>query len=658
LEYRKEIDGLRALAVLPVILFHGGISGFSGGYIGVDIFFVISGYLITSIILDEIKRNDFSIINFYERRARRILPALSVVLICTTIAAYILMPPALLKSYSNSLVSVTTFSSNIYFYVTSGYFETASNEKPLLHTWSLAVEEQYYLFFPIMIALLWSFGKRTLISILVSVTSISLLLAQFLSYRNAIDANFYLIFSRAWELFFGSLIAFLPLNKWNIKQSQREIISILGLMLIIYSILFFNNATPFPSIYTLLPVLGTCFIIIFSDSTSYVGRLLSKKVLVSIGLISYSLYLWHQPLFAFLRLKSVGEPSAIKFIFAIFLTFILSYLSWKYVERPFRNKLKFTRHNIFKYSALSIIVFLSIGLTGNITKGFEGRFDTQNYADSIKYSPKRDKCHTKGSNYLPASSACTYFGKNITWASFGDSHTVEPAYALAKSLELNDIGLLHLSFSGCPPSLLFKVDLPGCTKWINESLTYLENKKNITNVLLGFRYSAYLFGDQLDSYPNIPNKNPKNKDTGLVANSTAKMAREIYWKSFQKIVSRLLNAGKTIYILYPIPELPMDIHKAVSPFSILSNSPTINLEKTTPSNYYFNRNKFIINKLDSLVYGAKLHAIKPFDIICDENYCPAIKDNKALYFDDNHLSLNGAELLVKSIQIENPTPTK
>ena len=175
MKYRKEIDGLRAVAVLPVILFHGGFSVFSGGYIGVDIFFVISGYLITSIILDEKTNNIFSIISFYERRARRILPALSIVLFFTTIAAFILMPANLLTSYSKSLFSVATFSSNVFFFLTSGYFSTAADEKPLLHTWSLAVEEQYYIFFPIIVSALWYLGKTRLIYIISAICFISLM---------------------------------------------------------------------------------------------------------------------------------------------------------------------------------------------------------------------------------------------------------------------------------------------------------------------------------------------------------------------------------------------------------------------------------------------------------------------------------------------------
>jgi peptidoglycan/LPS O-acetylase OafA/YrhL len=424
LQYRKEIDGLRAIAVLPVILFHGGVFGFSGGYVGVDIFFVISGYLITLIIIDERDRNQFSIINFYERRARRILPALSIVLLFTTITAFILMPADLLMSYSQSLVSVASFASNILFYQTSDYFSTASGEKPLLHTWSLAVEEQYYIFFPVMVTAFWFIGKKYLLSIIALLSVISLLYSQYISGIGEVDANFYLIFSRVWELFFGSLIAFSNLHTLSIRRWGKDIVGIVGLSLIFYSLIYFDKQTPFPGIYTLIPVLGTGVIIAFIDNTTYVGRFLSNKLFVAIGLISYSLYLWHQPVFAFLRLKTIREPQPIMFVWAIALIFALSYLSYKFVEKPFRNKSAIPRASIFRYSTVSIALILAIGLLGHFYKGFENRFRNNIYTDTIEFSPKRDECHTKGKQYLKPNNACRYFGRNITWASFGDSHTV------------------------------------------------------------------------------------------------------------------------------------------------------------------------------------------------------------------------------------------
>ncbi len=659
LQYRKEIDGLRAIAVLPVILFHGGFSWVSGGYIGVDIFFVISGYLITSIIIEELGKNQFSIRNFYERRARRILPALSVVLLVTTIAAYLLMPAYLLKSYSQSLISVATFSSNIFFYLTSGYFSTASDEKPLLHTWSLAVEEQYYIFFPLILSALWFSGKKRIIYLLITLSIVSLFVSEYLSKTGETDANFYLIFSRAWELFFGSLIAFINIQNMSVEKWKKDIGGIFGLLLIFYSIVFFDENTVFPGFYALIPVLGTCAIIVFSDNTTIIGRFLSNKLFVSIGLISYSLYLWHQPLFAFLRLKTTGEPHSAFFIGAIAITFVFSFLSYQYIEKPFRNKSAIPRKLISKFSVASIGLILLIGGLGHIFNGFANRFENNIYAKTVKFSPKRHECHTKGKNYLKPEDACSYFGANVTWASFGDSHTVEPAYALAKILKKNDIGLKQLSFSGCPPALLFDVKKPGCSNWIKESLLYLEKSTTIQNVLLGFRYSAFLYGSQLGLYPEIPDRRSVELFIGPNLRLKKQDAREVYWKSLDEIINRLLIAGKNVYLIYPIPELPMHINKAITPFSVFAQHSWLDLEKTLTSNYYMNRNKFIINKLNSLHYDNNLHAIKPFDILCTSQYCPAISKGEALYFDDNHLSVVGATKLIKAgISFDYSIPNK
>lgn len=647
--YRKEIDGLRAIAVMPVIFFHAGFSGFSGGYVGVDIFFVISGYLITSILLKELENDKFSLLNFYERRARRILPALSAVLIVTTLAAFCLMPAELLKSYSQSVVSVVTFSSNVFFYLTNGYFSTASDEKPLLHTWSLAVEEQYYLFFPILISALWLQGKKYLYNVIFIMTVMSLFSAQYLVMNNHVDANFYLIFSRAWELFVGSLIAFGKPTNTTDKRVRNELGGIVGLLLISYSILTFSHETPFPSFYTLMPVLGTGLIIRFAHAQTYIGRFLCKKIFVSIGLISYSLYLWHQPIFAFLRLKTIGEPQQSWFYLAVFVTFVFAVTSYWFIEKPFRNKSTYSKNVIFKLSGISLSLLFLLGVLGHVGNGFEGRFPDNKFTASIKFSPKREACHTQGRAFLKPSAACRYFGKEVKWASFGDSHVVEPTYALAKRLETNDLGILHLSFSACPPALLFDVNVEGCSEWIKQSLAYLENNKAITNVLLGFRYSEFLFGEQQHKYPELPNISPKNRIKVAQKDLSAAELREIYWRSLYAIVQRLLSAGKTVHLMYPIPEMPLHVDKAISPFSIFGDKSMLDLEQSVSKGYYMRRNEFIINKLNSLAFGDKLYPIKSFERLCGNSYCSIIRKGSALYFDDNHLSLTGAALLMGDI---------
>jgi peptidoglycan/LPS O-acetylase OafA/YrhL len=376
MEYRREIDGLRALAVVPVVLFHAGFQAFSGGYVGVDIFFVISGYLITSIILTELSAGQFSLINFYERRARRILPALYfVMLVCLPFAWLWLLPTDLLD-FSKSLIAVSTFSSNILFWRSSGYFESASELKPLLHTWSLAVEEQYYLFFPVLLMLSWRLGIRTIVFSLITMTVASLCYAQLKVSANPSFA-FFLLLTRGWEILIGALIAFaLPLyqKRGSFNLWLGQLLSLVGLGLIIFSILSFNKNTPSPSAYTLLPTLGAALIIIFSSSKNFVGICLSSKPMVGLGLISYSSYLWHQPLLAFARHRSIEQmPSEILFSLICFLTFVIGYLSWRYVEKPFRNRNYITRFNLLLACGFFSLFFVIIGYVGYAQKGFASR---------------------------------------------------------------------------------------------------------------------------------------------------------------------------------------------------------------------------------------------------------------------------------------------
>ena len=305
MDYRREIDGLRALAVLPVIFFHAGFPTFRGGFVGVDVFFVISGYLITTIILAELEQGKFSIINFYERRARRILPALFLVMFVCLPLAWLWLLPQEMKSFSQSLVAVSAFASNVLFWRTSGYFETAAELKPLLHTWSLAVEEQYYLLFPVFLMLTWRLGKRWIVGLLACVFVVSLAAAQW----NAVakpTATFFLLPTRGWELLVGAFVA-LYFSKDRNKIPAKllcEVGGAVGFVLITYSIFAFDKQTPFPSFYALVPTIGTALIILYATQSTLVGQLLGNRVCVGVGLISYSAYLWHQPLFAFARLST------------------------------------------------------------------------------------------------------------------------------------------------------------------------------------------------------------------------------------------------------------------------------------------------------------------------------------------------------------------
>jgi len=383
MKYRPEIDGLRALAVIPVILVHSGFELFSGGFIGVDLFFVISGYLITTIIIEDIEKKKFSIINFYERRARRILPALFFVMLVCIPFAWAWMLPDPLENFGQSLVASVLFVNNVLLLITSGYWELASEFKPLLHTWSLGVEEQYYLFFPLFLMFVWRFAKKYLLTLIIAITVISLALSEY-GWREYPNANFYLIITRAWELFVGAVAALIIL-RYGVKGNN--FLSTLGLFAILLSILVFSENTPFPSLYALVPVFGVVLIILYADTGTFVARWLSLKLFVGMGLISYSAYLWHQPLLSFSKIYSQKAPTLLTNFFLILVTFFFAILSWHYVEKPFRKKEAVSR-NFFFYStiivAITIIIF---GYSAHKTHGFALRvFDNTSKPDEMYIS--------------------------------------------------------------------------------------------------------------------------------------------------------------------------------------------------------------------------------------------------------------------------------
>lgn len=375
MQYRREIDGLRAVAVVPVILFHAGLSLFSGGYVGVDVFFVISGYLITGIIFNEMLDGKFTFSGFYERRARRLLPALFLVLLCSIPAAWFLLFPSDMRDFARSLRAVPVFISNFYFYQSSGYFDGAAELKPLLHTWSLAVEEQFYLFFPAFLLAALRFGIRWAVALMLVVLSVSFLLAEVGSVAHQ-AAAFYLLPFRIWELLVGGLLAVYHFSrKTPSGRFHAQAGSFIGIAMILAATFLLDDSTPFPGRYALLPVLGTALIIHFATPETYVGKILGSRILVGIGLVSYSAYLWHQSIFAFFRHAFSGHPSIEEMLALILLTFFLAYLSWRFVEAPFRNRNFLSRKKIFSLSLVFSLIIILLGEWGAATKGFVDRYD-------------------------------------------------------------------------------------------------------------------------------------------------------------------------------------------------------------------------------------------------------------------------------------------
>jgi peptidoglycan/LPS O-acetylase OafA/YrhL len=454
LHYRKEIDGLRACAIIPVILFHSGMQTMSGGFIGVDVFFVISGYLITTLIASERQLGTFSVLTFYERRARRILPALFLVMFFSIPFAWLWLLPADRKMFSASIGAITLFSSNIVFWQEADYFGTAAELKPLLHTWSLAVEEQYYVLFPALLAFVWRLGRRWVV-ILLALLMIASYMAAFWASRTHPTLSFFLLPTRAWEILTGALVAFFLATNGESMRKKRigEIPSLLGICSIAGSALLLDRYFPYPSQYTVIPVLGTVLVIVFATPETLVGRLLGSPPVVGIGLISYSAYLWHQPLFAFARNYSVDEPSGSLMAVLAIAALFLGYLSWKFIETPFRvrGQRGFTRKQVFALGLGCSAIFLVVGFAGYVTNGFETNSE-RTLASYAKYPHKNyDKdgvcLLAYYQTYKDFSTQCAppnSVGGTLIW---GDSYAAALSFGLRKYFPK----LIQYTANGCPP---------------------------------------------------------------------------------------------------------------------------------------------------------------------------------------------------------------
>lgn len=462
--YRPEIDGLRAIAVGAVILYHAQITTldyqhFKGGFIGVDIFFVISGYLITSIILRELlSTGSFSFKNFYERRARRILPALIVVMLVSLPFSWMYLLPSSLIDFSKSVLYSLGFSSNFYFFLSGQIYGAESGLlKPFLHTWSLSVEEQFYILFPIILFITFKYTKKYLLHVLIFGFIISLGLADWLSKDNSF-LNFYILPTRGWEVLAGSLLAYFEITlgyRCRIKILNLILPSV-GLILIGHSILFFNDEMFHPSLYTLTPIIGACLIIWFSNKNEIITRILSTKLFVGIGLISYSLYLWHYPIFAFSRVTAFTEGIIYKKLILAILILFLSVISYYFIEKPFRSiKLNFKKALIMICTLIIIIITFSTyilhkeGKLNQINVLAEKQVMSPLYRSECKFSNSSSN-FLKDKLFIKDLKNCKKKLKKFILI-IGDSHSIDIFNSISKISDDKEF-IIGLTKMGCRPS--------------------------------------------------------------------------------------------------------------------------------------------------------------------------------------------------------------
>ena len=623
ISYRPEIDGLRAIAVGLVVLYHAqitilGIKPFQGGFVGVDIFFVISGYLITSIILKEIIfTGTFSFQYFYERRIRRIIPALLFVILISLPFSYLILLPHNLIEFSKSIFFSIGFSSNFYFHYSGQEYNGPNNLLlPFLHTWSLSVEEQYYIIFPLILMIAFRYLRKYLLTILVIGFVFSFAMANLITKDNP-SISFYFLHTRMWEMLSGSILAYMQIVKG--VKNEKKILSIifpfLGLCLIGFSSFFFNDKILHPSFYTLIPVSGACLFIWFSNKREITYKILSSKLFVSVGLISYSIYLWHYPIFSFYRIFSSEFPIFSLIcdkILIIFLIILFSLITYFFIEKPFRKKnIKFDK--IIKLLFVKLIIILIFITVSFFTKGFQFRVP-----DEIKdkifflnfYDPLYRNCFTKFNYKTDDYCKDTQFKKNIFI--LGDSRS---AYLL------NDLKIkvnkekINLNILTMPKG---RVDF---------SNTPLQNF--IIKNLLEIKNSFIVISGAYNTKQNNFNFLEKTQD-------------------FINLFEKLKKNNNQIIFVQPLP-IP-DYH----PYSTSQASMRLvkKIKKNNIKDLKFDKKDY----LDSLKYYLifkdvisqkfeNVHFLKVEDLFCDFDFCYTIKDGYILFDDPLHPSAFSVKLI-------------
>ena len=622
MKYRAEIDGLRALAVIPVILFHAGFEWFSGGFVGVDVFFVISGYLITTIIISEMAEGKFSMVNFYERRARRILPALFFVMAACLPFAWLWLTPSDLKDFGQSLIAVSFFSSNMLFWLESGYFDTAAELKPLLHTWSLAVEEQYYILFPIFLMLTWRLGVKWISIILSFVFLLSLGLAvlgtQYVTNPQITSGTFFLLPARGWELLVGVFAAFYLKYKTHPKsRTFNQILSLLGFSMIAYSIIVFDETTPFPSLYALIPTIGTGLLILCAVPKTIVHNLLSLKAIVGIGLISYSAYLWHQPLLAFARHRAVGDISEVLLLILCSASLVMAWLSWRFVEKPFRNKHVFSRKFIFVFSIAGMIIISAIGIYADVKNGWFDYVTTENL-DITSGDIGHDEFHLYVKENYPLCSDEVILSKAPVWdglircqqssdnapdvAIFGDSHAEHLFLGLNAESNNDYIYLIRGgdAFAG-EETHQYLVD-------------YIVNNTEVKTVI----YSIY-WHEKYDRY-----------------------GEDVLNERLTQTLNLFSQAGKNLIIVADVPDFIFDAKFCyyVKMFNEKKHKCGISI-----SEFQSQRRYLPILKRIASDFGAEL--LDPSVLFCGDEECNMVKDRTILYRDNDHINIPASIMVGK-----------
>ena len=651
--YRPDIDGLRAIAVSAVVLYHGKFTGFSGGFVGVDVFFVISGFLISSIILADIDQDRFSIMAFYERRIRRIFPALFVILLFSFIVSSVIFLPGQFVDFARSATAISFFISNIAFDQGAGYFGGAAEHNPLLHTWSLSVEEQFYVVFPIALVLAIRHLGRGAIVFMLMVAAISFAASNRAVADDPVSA-FYLSWSRGWELLVGYFLASGSIPRVS-NAKLRNMGALLGLGLICWSVVNFGPPRPFPGANALFPIFGAALIIHAGTcGATAVGKLLSARPVVFVGLISYSLYLWHWPLLVFTRHYFIGvELDSIATAAVLGLAVALSVLTWKYIEQPFRKPRGHFRIQSFRAAGTAILAMAGAGLIVVQGHGFANRFanDVVEMARGTKpYRLVERQCHDLPLARIRHGIICSIGvadGADPAFILWGDSHAGSILAATIHAASSRGYSGLYAGMPACPPFL--GSTRPGrdtavdCGEFNERVFETIRSNRSVKTVILAARWARYADGHPYKQEPG---------SAMFIGDSISKTVsfeenKAAFVRGLRRTISQLVAAGKEVTIFGPVPEVGWHVPRTLAMLKYLGVE-----RQFAPTREEFNaRQHTVIRAMNAMADEFPVRLVFPHDTLCPGDRCSIQRDARPLYFDDDHLSTLGATLVLRTFDL-------
>jgi len=630
MQFRKDINGLRAVAVMAVVIFHFDASWMPGGFTGVDVFFVVSGFLMTGLIFRGLEQESFSILNFYVARANRIVPALAALCVVLLVFGWFYLIPIDYRALGKHVASSIGFLSNVVYWSESGYFSSDSHGKWLLHTWSLSAEWQFYVIYPLVLVTMRKFMS-------IKAMKVAILFGTLLGFVCSVIAtnkwpifSYYLLPTRAWEMMIGGVAYLYP---FSLPEKRKRLVEWFGLILIVSSCFFITEETPWPGYSAIFPVLGSFLIIQAQRSDSLIA---SNVVLQRLGAWSYSIYLWHWPLVVAIYSFSLGDT----YIYlGIGMSVLLGFISYKYIEKI---RFKGNFDSMLSYlSCKPLHMVCVVGVMGSltyITKGFVFHYDTGVVAatyEALNKNPRRDECHV-GSGKVPE---CIYGEGKLAAIVMGDSHAQSIVRSVQKSLPVNR-SVMDWTMSGCRTiENVYNIRDRGtpdysCGHFISYALNEISKYPNIP-IVISARYSYLLFGDGGSEIEDLVS-------TSRVFNTRSDAYYELMNNAFVDTVCAFSQKNPVV-ILGQTPEMKYDVPNKMAK-ELMAGHASFRVKLSADE--YNQRHEMFEQIVGKLQDECEVAYVPVADIFCDKEFCYGDIDGRPAYFDDDHLSEFGASKLI------------